>query len=946
MRLSLGAHHGLRHGLNRLRVVAANRRTGAYEVARRRIVVGRAHPVAGAAGKRLAGAGARIRLDAGASRPANGGELSYRWEVVRAPRGARPRIAGGDRRRAVLVPDLPGVYETRVTVAERRRASRRAGSAVVAADADVLHTAVQLPIPPMGARLETQAPTQSPGAPYATVINGTEYPATATSGTATQVLVLDRATLGDPNSRTFDLNDAAGVKAFKDYLRGLDEDQLVIASAPAQCCSQLPSLNDNVGYINSGFTSIFVGGHEDKPMASNTLLIGKPGEPQKRPWGAMYGWLRPASEGHTAVETQPTHAFVAGDYEVFKTAADGPPSGGRNTIEVGGTRYAAELLAGALGGFQVLILDQQLDEVINSVYATNTGDPGRDAQGAKDMAGLLGFLAGGRSNFFIVQSIGRPKPSPATGVSWSAIGDAINKLGGTKTVFNKLDGSGDYALVGGAGAQRAAEASAPLTQGMASSRAKAYTGQLTGVLTRGSNSLWQALLFDSLPPDESRDPPYPERYSLLTIAEQDPVPWPPNVNPAAEQKAVAWISRQLNDGRGLGDPGQYPGTAWCYRPTDWDVRAEYCNEALKTSWASTYHDQLKALTFEAGHGFDEPTFGQVGAQLATEFQMIPAVNDLRDDLQKPFGSTQVNAAIDFVTTSRQVKDALALPDAASVGGQADEILNSLLDLGIHFLPEGAAITQAVDVVTSAVSYAEETSQLDDGSSVLDEFDTNAAAIGGELATRFKTTSQRIDRLRALMVSDWAKLSAVSQNAPNAWSQGADDFAAQASKLELESKQWLWARLTPAAYDLVRLPPPPPWASLQNNFTCLYGAYPYYSDDWPFKSATDSGYVVARTSDGSGNMVNDSLYALGSAVGKQQFRVPPASLTDQLFKSPSTGGVGLVKEWFYLRSFGGPTHDITEYEGTTRLKGGNHCNWTQKTGATAAGARPDGRGRTG
>ena len=116
----LSATHALRHGLNRLRVLVVEPKTGRYEVLRRRFVVrkGLHLPAAGPDLARPFGLD-RMPLDARASRGGDGVRLTYQWKVLSKPRGSNPRFRRAGSARPLFNPDRPGRYRVGVQVADR-----------------------------------------------------------------------------------------------------------------------------------------------------------------------------------------------------------------------------------------------------------------------------------------------------------------------------------------------------------------------------------------------------------------------------------------------------------------------------------------------------------------------------------------------------------------------------------------------------------------------------------------------------------------------------------------------------------------------------------------------------------------------------------------------------------------------------------------------------------
>ena len=90
-KFSLSATHGLRYGVNRLRVFVAEPQQGRYASVKRRSVVRRIRPLAAAGRDRGARPRARVRVG-GRGKAARGGRLRYRWRLVRRPEGSRALI--------------------------------------------------------------------------------------------------------------------------------------------------------------------------------------------------------------------------------------------------------------------------------------------------------------------------------------------------------------------------------------------------------------------------------------------------------------------------------------------------------------------------------------------------------------------------------------------------------------------------------------------------------------------------------------------------------------------------------------------------------------------------------------------------------------------------------------------------------------------------------------
>jgi hypothetical protein len=116
LRVPLGADEGLRHGRNEVRVFAHITR-GYYDSESSSFKVSKKLALAGAGPERRTRPGQAVTLDGSASLSANpGDEVHYRWDLVRAPNGAKASITGSANSNAQFVADSPGVYVARLTV--------------------------------------------------------------------------------------------------------------------------------------------------------------------------------------------------------------------------------------------------------------------------------------------------------------------------------------------------------------------------------------------------------------------------------------------------------------------------------------------------------------------------------------------------------------------------------------------------------------------------------------------------------------------------------------------------------------------------------------------------------------------------------------------------------------------------------------------------------------
>jgi hypothetical protein len=124
----LTADEGLRHGRNRIRVVAVDGAERARVV--RLVQVRRTAPIAAAGRHRDGTVGRAVELDARASRAVTRpNRLRHRWTIQRAPRDSHARLARARTARPRMVPDVPGRYVLRLRLTERIPGQRVGGRA-------------------------------------------------------------------------------------------------------------------------------------------------------------------------------------------------------------------------------------------------------------------------------------------------------------------------------------------------------------------------------------------------------------------------------------------------------------------------------------------------------------------------------------------------------------------------------------------------------------------------------------------------------------------------------------------------------------------------------------------------------------------------------------------------------------------------------------------------
>ena len=164
-------------------------------------------------------------------------------------------------------------------------------------------------------------------------------------------------------------------------------------------------------------------------------------------------------------------------------------------------------------GISYMALSPDLHQHLENGQLTLSTDPTQEQTQLERLAQTLNQQAQQHPGSVLeVQTWGDPKPNRA---AWGDVGNALKQFGGTPSVWDALDGTGNYALVGTAypngmetPALRAistAEDSRVQDGSWVTTKAAPWAGTLRGVLGRGLNSLPILSGSSSLPDQGEQD---------------------------------------------------------------------------------------------------------------------------------------------------------------------------------------------------------------------------------------------------------------------------------------------------------------------------------------------------------------------------------------------------------------------------------------------------------
>jgi hypothetical protein len=882
LRVRLSADDGLRFGRNRLRV-RAHREAGEWDVERRLIVVRRSHPLAAAGRDRTVRGRGSIRLDATGSLPAGRGtDLGYSWRVLRRPEGSRARLSSAPSARPRLRVDRPGRYQVAVTVSEGNRRAR-----------DEMTVVGQPDYPPIGAAFDTAAWVDGK---LAVRIGSQTYPypqGDRFNKNPPFLLVLDRRSLEVVASEWIPVV----VGSYQMYLEKIS----ALAGRAAQERTQylaIVAVPPNLlvgGFPVGGYSRIDRLTWDPNNPTTDAGRIDNDGgqlptDTGHGQQGGMTGYLQLDNQGYYTPVQTPFYDFSTG---VRRSSIS--PDNTEAFFNVGEASYTVCSLNYPRDGtaFAVLALEERTLKRVGGAggcFVVNTGDNNRDLQQQETMVESLRQLHDAGHLVFI-QSIGNPRPTTPT---WGRIAAAIESLGGSAHIFNTLNGTGPYALVG-CGLRKIWDTVAVDACSWPEAVESSYpemrsrgAGTLSGTLGPDQNSRWVPIV---------ADPGAGLNYGLLRLAYQPPSPWP-YMDTAGRRAAYAWIWAHAKSDSGAAEILKKPGDDWCRRIDD--LRAAYCSDTVPMdevrSWLRGLDnsDVSRSGGKDAdGNPFTAQDFKDVQQELLRELAYRDTVRSIIGLLKAPFVLASGDNQLQVKDVADKIKLSLAQPPAGDALLAVNTVLSTMLGVVSSF-PDPPAWAAAAGTVGTFLAAAGELAVSGDGQPVFN-VDVAADELGWQMANRLVTVVATLDRIKQVILSDGGKLEAVATR----FGLNDSQMDSLVPPLRLATRQWLWQELLPRAWGLFKFAAPPRGKRI-NDLVCERWNRPFQdiSDGASWTPIVGFGIEGIQTEwHAPANMTN---------IWSDQFRTPGGALYENLWQPASDSDVtraGMDKPWFYRRAEG-------------------------------------------
>lgn len=250
------------------------------------------------------------------------------------------------------------------------------------------------------------------------------------------------------------------------------------------------------------------------------------------------------------------------------------------------------------------------------------------------------------------------------------------------------------------------------------------TGDISGGLRRGTRGMWYEPVTAGVKG---------ANFQLFDIVGQTTAAWPvPATGNTPQANAYAWFSKTLSNLS--------------------DVRENYltANDAAVTNWLSVVRNDSYGNI--SNPNFDRQSFTQVQAQLIAELTYVSEVNSFYDNLRLLTDEKQTELPQSVTNAVNEVKKIVSPPENTFI----DNLIDFLVSAG-----NAAAGDDLVggDIIESALEFGLKFA-TDKSGQRLDDVESEADKLGEQALETFVATEIGLSHMRAKILRDWGKLSAL------------------------------------------------------------------------------------------------------------------------------------------------------------------------------------------
>lgn len=696
-----------------------------------------------------------------------GQDLNYIWIVVDQPEGGNATLSAPSSSNPSLNVDLPGEYRLLLKIS--------GSSWEESFPIKLVGTYPQFVTVPVETRLvyewgavgsEDTEGAESGGfiiPDYGMVIGPNYYlrPPAASCGSASntgfQVLVLDRTDLSKKDHKSF--NTPCGNQDMINFLASLSDTTqypvapLVIVSSlnmtmASDVCGN--SISCPLGHALEGLggTTVFSSNY-NKASWINYSLIGIPGlgasngtelnSWDHRAYYAPDPKINADILGYFVQDTNQRWTFVYPEFVQIETRPQPQTDPPANVIKVGDTSYSSTpLKPGAVGGFQVLVLDRDnlhlpnypLAINPNATFSTNaSGFLGDEEQQAMyDYLNSVKLTKNNQRFVVVIASIGVPITYK------SAVFPALTKLigdyfGGTTGILNSIGPT--YSLVG----MTKPDFSAYQKGAVEAVEASAQDQNLRVVMHRDKQGWYGPVTTNTEPAGTATSPDF----SLLSVALQPPTSWPlPNpADPLYQQQVYAY--QNISNRLGISANG--------------DIRHFYTQSLLLPTYDSCM--LMPYPTPDPSPYFSPEVFETMRAQMCSEFNYVNYVNRFLDKMHVLIADMHTSTGSELDIVYDEVKSTVYVDSNDQVTWDALLVLRGLLKIGSALDPAPSA-TRTMGVVNGLLWMGMHLSKGPSGPDYT-SVDAEYQNLKNEMNNMWDKCQTGKDIALDMIKSDWGKL---------------------------------------------------------------------------------------------------------------------------------------------------------------------------------------------